>query len=333
MERVPLRVMPAEPIAVSVVICTYNRAASLANTLASLNRCVQAPGNTVEIIVVDNNSTDHTAEVCTEFALVALMPFRRVVELSQGLSFARNRGVHEARGVAVAFTDDDTIVDPAWLSIYVQEFKDDNTDCVFGRIVPEWSGRRPEWLSISLIGLYGHLDYGPSRFIVSDTEHEFFGANFGVRRRTLVELGGFDVRLGRTKGELFIGEETRVYRELVRRGKQIVYNPAIYVRHVIQEQMKEKAYLLRYFRDTAESLVYASQQSRRKLLGIPYFQLREFAKFYALALPRFLSLSIRRDAPGLFALRLHLLRSNRMLLLYTRALVRGEVKSRAQPGA
>jgi glycosyltransferase involved in cell wall biosynthesis len=325
--------MPPEPIALSVVICTYNRAETLADTLASLNRCVQRPEDSVEVIVVDNNSVDRTADVCREFAQVARMAFRRVVELSQGLSFARNRGLREARGVAVAFTDDDTIVDSAWLSTYVQEFKDDTTDCVFGRIVPEWNGRRPEWLSNSLIGLYGHLDYGPSRLIVADMDHEFFGANFCVRRRALTDLGGFDVRLGRTKDELFIGEETRVYRELVRQGKRIVYNPAIHVRHVIQEHMKEKAYLLRYFRDTAESLVYAAQPSRRKVFGIPYFRLREFATFYGLAVPRFLNLAVRRDAPGLFALRLHLLRFNRMLLLYTRALVRGDVKSRAQPGA
>lgn len=325
--------MPVESIALSVVICTHNRAASLSNTLASLNRSPQSPGGAVEIIVVDNNSTDHTADVCTEFAQVVRMPFRRVLEHSQGLSFARNRGIQEARGVAVVFTDDDTIVDPEWLSTYAQEFRDDRTDCVFGRIVPEWSGHRPEWLSASLIGLYGHLDYGPSRLVVADMEHEFFGANFGVRRSILVEFGGFDVRLGRTKGALFIGEETRLYRELVRQGKRIVYNPTIVVQHVVQEYMKEKAYLLRYFRDTAASLVYAAQDSRRKIVGIPLFRLRELATFYTLALPRFLGLAMRRDVPGLFALRLHLLRSNRMLVLYALALLRGDAKSHAQPGA
>jgi len=311
------------PIALSVVICTYNRASSLGTTLASLNQCVQSDGEAVEIIVIDNNSTDHTDEVCEEFSQVARMPFRRVLEPSQGLSHARNRGIRESRGIAVAFTDDDTIIDREWLSLYLEEFKDEHTDCVFGRIVPEWSGRRPEWLGDSLIGLYGHLDYGQSRLVIADMEHEFFGANFSVRRNILEELGGFDVRLGRTKGALFTGEETRLFRDLVRQGRRIVYNPKIQVRHVVQEDMKEKAYLRRYFRDTAESLVHAGADSRRKVLGIPFFRLREFALFYGLAIPRFLSLAIRRDTRGLFVFQLHALRSNRMLALYIQAMRRG----------
>jgi hypothetical protein len=204
---------------------------------------------------------------------------------------------------------------------------------VFGQITPEWGDRRPGWLSDSMIGLYGHLDYGPSRFVIADLEHEFFGANFAVRRDVLLELGGFDVRLGRTKSELHIGEETRVYRMLVRKSRTIVYNPAIRVRHVVQEYMKDKAYLRRYFRDTAQSLIYASQDAPRKLLGIPYFQLREFGAFYASALPRFLGLAFRRDGPGLFALRLQLIRFNRMLRLYAQALLARESSAPAPPRA
>jgi glycosyltransferase involved in cell wall biosynthesis len=312
--------MMAGHVSLSVVICTYNRGASLAETLASVNACELPPGCGVELLVVDNNSSDETADICAAFARVARMPFRRVVEGAQGLSFARNRGVKEAAGDVIIFTDDDVLVEPSWLARYALEFREHEVECAFGRIHAEWRGRRPEWFSNALRPAYAVLDYGDSRMTVTTAGHEFFGANFAVRKDLLADVGGFDTGLGRTKGKLHIGEETRVFCELLRRGSRIVYNPAIEVRHVIEESRKDKAYLVRYYRDTASSLVYLSLNDAggRKLFGMPLGSLKGLATFYVLALPRFVVGKLRRDDPGLFALRLFWIRSNRMVVLYLR---------------
>ncbi len=204
---------------------------------------------------------------------------------------------------------------------YAQEFGENRVDCAYGKVHPDWRDHRPSWFSNDLRPAYALLDYGDRRLVVADAAHEFFGANFAVRKELLVALGGFDVRLGRTKGKLFIGEETRVYRDLVARGAVIVYNPSIEVLHVIEEKRKEKAYLLKYYLDTAESLVYISLQgpARRRLLGVPFFRIRAFVEFYAKLVPRAAMLALRGDASGRFALRLQARRNNRMLLLYLRA--------------
>lgn len=308
----------------SIVVCTYNRCGSLADTLASLNACELPKDCSVELLVVDNNSTDATADTCAAFARVTRVPFRRIMEVQQGLSFARNRGISEASGDAIVFTDDDVLVNAEWLAVYAREFGDTGTGCAFGRVYPDWRGHKPAWFTNELRPAYALLDYGDVRLIVTDISREFFGANFAVRRDLLVSIGGFDVQLGRTKSKLFIGEETRVFVELLRRGSRIVYNPAIVVHHVIEEARKQPAYLLRYYRDTAESLVYASLRasSVRLVLGIPLFRLRAILMFGLLALPRLAVLLLRRDRGGLFALRLNGIRVARMLVLYVGAWMR-----------
>ncbi len=310
----------SERVSLSVVICSYNRCASLAETLASVNACELPPGDPVELVLIDNNSSDDTARICADFARVARMPFRRVLETSQGLSFARNRGIREAAGNIIIFTDDDVLVNDNWLVTYASEFRDNRADCVYGRVHPDWREYRPEWFSDQLRPAYALLDYGSERIVVSDLAHEFYGANFAVRKDLLLELGGFDVRLGRTKGKLFIGEETRVYRDLVRRGSVIVYNPSIEVQHVIEESRKNRAFLRKYYYDTAESLVYIALQAspRRRVLGVPLYRAQQLATFYATAVPRLAYLMFTRDTARLFALRLIARRNNRMLALYLR---------------
>jgi glycosyltransferase involved in cell wall biosynthesis len=311
--------LPANSL--SIVICTCNRCASLATTLASVNACRLPADRPVELVVIDNNSTDDTATVCADFALVARMRFRRVLETRQGLSFARNRGVAEAAGDVVIFTDDDVLVDDKWIVIYAQEFGENHVDCVFGRVRPDWRGYRPPWFSDQLRPAYALLDYGDARLVVTDALHEFFGANFAIRKDAIVELGGFDVRLGRTMEKLYIGEETRIYHDLLSRGRAIVYNSSIDVKHVIDEGRKEKAYLLKYYSETSHSLVYMSLQGspKRRVFGIPLVRAKAFAAFYATALPRLVHLALKRDAAGLFALRLTGRRNWRMILLYLRA--------------
>jgi len=314
----------APRVSLSIVVCTYNRCESLVATLASLNGCELPPECSLELLVIDNNGTDDTAAVCDAFARIARVPFRRILERRQGLSFARNRGIHESLGDVVVFTDDDVLVNAEWLTAYASEFDEQGADCAFGRVYPDWRGRRPDWFSDELRPVYALLDYGNERLIVTDRAKEFFGANFAVRRDLLLTHGGFDVRLGRTKGKLFIGEETRLFLMLLSDGNRIVYNPAIVVHHVIEESRKTRAYVLRYYRDTAESQVYLSLQGTagRRLMGVPLYSLRALMSFYLCALPRACVLLLRCNTRGLFALRLDHIRFSRIMVLYTREWIR-----------
>src|ERR1043165_163989 len=105
---------PAGPIHLTVAIPTYNRADYLRQTLAGIALQVFPPDQ-FEVLVIDNNSTDHTVAVVAEFADAHPAP-RCVLETNQGLDHARNRAITEARGEIIVFADDDILVKPDWLT-------------------------------------------------------------------------------------------------------------------------------------------------------------------------------------------------------------------------
>ena len=96
---------------ISIIICTYNRSESLKRTLQSLKEMSVSDDIEWELLIVDNNSTDNTREAVNDFTKTSGLNCRYVFESKQGLSNARNRGVKEACGEIIAFTDDDVIVD------------------------------------------------------------------------------------------------------------------------------------------------------------------------------------------------------------------------------
>src|SRR5262249_48517636 len=121
---------------ISLCICTYNRSRSLNETLNSV-RGLQSLEALLEILIIDNNSTDDTADIVETFA--PELPIRRVVELSQGLSHARNRAIAEFRGELLLFTDDDVLLDPDWLTAYaLAASKFPRAQFFGGRILPQW---------------------------------------------------------------------------------------------------------------------------------------------------------------------------------------------------
>ena len=119
---------PGRAPTVSVVVCTRDRADGLETCLASL---LELETPLVEIIVVDNApSDDQTRALCAE------LPVSYVLEPKPGASRARNRGVLEARGELVAFTDDDCVVDSRWLDDLGKSFADNLVMAVSGYIGP-----------------------------------------------------------------------------------------------------------------------------------------------------------------------------------------------------
>ena len=117
---------------ISVIICTFNRCEMLALTLESFTRIETGSDFTWELIVVDNNSTDATKGVVSEFN--TRLPIRYVFESKQGLSRARNCGIAQAQGDIIVFTDDDIIVTNDWLNEITNALKAfSHVDLLFGR--------------------------------------------------------------------------------------------------------------------------------------------------------------------------------------------------------
>lgn len=116
----------------SVVICTYNRAASLRQALETITG-QETDDFAYEVVVVDDESADNTRAVVQEAAARASVPVRYVFhEGRAGIGSARNRGVREARGEWIIFFDDDQLAEPYWLRHLIEVAKHHGASCVGG---------------------------------------------------------------------------------------------------------------------------------------------------------------------------------------------------------
>jgi glucosyl-dolichyl phosphate glucuronosyltransferase len=227
-------------IDVTVAICTWNRSAMLRQTLERLTSLRVSGDRTWELIVVNNNCTDDTDQVCLAFE--GRLPIRIVHEPTPGQSHARNAAIREARGRYLAWTDDDVIVDSEWLEALVQAFERYDAAWVFGSSEPEWPGEPPAWYGPRLRGAFAVLDYGPDPFVVRDLRHPFYGLNFAGTLAAHRALGGFRTEFGFVGKGGGIGEDIDMFERAMRAEMKVVYTPAARVRHIIPQDRVGKSY-------------------------------------------------------------------------------------------
>ncbi len=261
---------------ISVVICTYNRASSLRRTLLSLRHLVASPGLAWEVIVVNNNSTDATSAVIAEFGAGASWPVRELFEGRQGKSFGLNAAVEQACGEILAFTDDDTVVDPGWLSALVSAIEESGCIGGGGRIVPVLPQRAPRWLTFEgphhLMNL-AVFDYGSTRRMLAAPP---FGPNMAFRRAAFEKYGLFRTDLGPTVGRYLPGQDTEFGRRLLAAGERLVYAPDAVVRHVHQvRKMSRRHFESWYFRyGRTSARVFTPPDQTVRIWGVPRYLFR-----------------------------------------------------------
>ncbi len=226
----------------SVIVCTYNRCKSLAVTLESAANLVLSEDVKWEVVVVDNNSSDSTQDVVQRFGVRSPGRFRYVLEKNQGLSHARNRGIHEAQWQILAFTDDDVILDAWWLERLISALKVDLYAGAGGRILPDSTFDLPKWLSgetMRLGGVLPFFDCGPN---LADLHQAPFGANMAYRRDAFEKYGYFRTDLGRKGKTLMSSEDAEFGRRLLSAGENLRYVPSAVVYHPVTEERMRKSY-------------------------------------------------------------------------------------------
>ncbi|HSE97222.1 MAG TPA: glycosyltransferase [Blastocatellia bacterium] len=230
----------------SILIPTYNRAEELSRTLRSLSS--QRTSHTWEVIVVDNNSRDHTREAVAEIARSFPVEVRYLFEPEQGKPAALNTGIAESEAEVIAFTDDDHRFEPDWLEAAACGLDRFGCDYVGGKILPIWGGPQPAWLSTESgrhRAVIGMADYGAEPFEFGKSPA--MGGNLAVRRECFARTGMWDNRLGR-RGNTLLGQEQREWclraREAGLRG---VYLPDMVVYHLVPQERLDKRYFRRWF--------------------------------------------------------------------------------------
>lgn len=240
---------------ISVLICTYNRARLLRETLLALRAIELPPDCAVEVIVVDNNSTDNTNLVVEEAARDSHVPVIGLRETQQGKSFALNRGLAHATGDVIALTDDDVLPSKEWLTRIVRHFREQELTFVFGKVLPRW-GRvpPPELLTTRAQDIWGPLaivDYGdvPTAYRPEHTGQRLpIGANLAFARSALLAIGGWRTDLGKVNNTLISGEDHEIFVRLRRHGLYAgFYDPAVSVRHYVPAARLTRRYFRQWF--------------------------------------------------------------------------------------
>ncbi len=258
----------------SIIICTYNRSASLIDTLESLTHMAVPKGTDWEILVVDNNSSDSTKGRVENFIRKGHSNVRYLFEGTQGKAHALNRAISEATGEVLAFTDDDALVDGDWLSLIVETFDRYNPDCVGGKVVPLWLADRPVWLTDNLLNVLAMLDYGDEIYELAwRTDQMLYGVNFAFKKEFFDNHGLFNTELcARGAGN----EDHELFQRLRQAHGRAIYHPGIVVRHKVFPERMKKSYFRTWHFLVGRDRAKLRSDTRFKLLGIEGYMIRNF---------------------------------------------------------
>jgi GT2 family glycosyltransferase len=203
---------PIEAIAASIIIPTFNGASRIRNCLDALLK--QAPGQNAEILVVNDGSTDNTADVVESFSGVRL-----ITQANAGPAAARNRGALEACGTIILFTDDDCVPTPDWLDAMVEPFRH-----------PEVVGVKGVYRTRqrALVARFVQIEYEDRyRLMASLPSIDFIDTySAAFRRDRFLEMTGYD-----TSFPVACAEDVELSYRMSARGWKMTFAPAAIVYH------------------------------------------------------------------------------------------------------
>ena len=230
----------------SIIICSYNRASYISGALDSLYH--QSAGlDNFEAIIVDNNSTDNTAEVFKQWrSSHANGSFTYLTESKQGASFARNTGATSAKGQWLCFMDDDAIAIEVYVENIIKHIKTTPEAIGFGgRIIPKYIPSEPKWMSYYVSSLVGNFDYAPTACAFENGKYPL-ESNMIVKKDIYDSIGGFNTQLPGVVGTLRIGGEGKeLFYKILALGHTIYYDPSICVQHVVEVKKLTSEYMYR----------------------------------------------------------------------------------------
>jgi len=277
---------------IDAVICTYNRSAMLAKCVESLMRAEVPQGVSVEIMVVDNNSSDDTAAVVKRLAEGAppQVKVTYLFEGRQGKSHALNSAVAAASGDIVAFFDDDETVEASWLAAIAAAVRKYPACGSFGgKVVAVYPDEMPEWADLNgsmkfLKSVFVDLDNGDEerQYGKGTRSNTPGGGNMFFTREALERNGPFRTDLGPTGRELGFSEDTEFCVRFQQRGEVSMYIPGVVVYHPVHGERLNKDYVLRW-------LYNCGRSEARRTCGD-----NGFAK--AFGAPRYLYIKLLRHA-------------------------------------
>ncbi|CAH1087205.1 glycosyltransferase [Candidatus Nitrotoga sp. 1052] len=265
----------------SIIVCTYNRAESLRDTLHALRAQKTSPSRSWEIVVVDNNSRDHThrvvKEVQREWPLL-----RYEFEQTQGLSHARNHGIAAARGDVLLFTDDDVLPEPDWMEVTLSGLEKSNADACGGYIAPIWETPPPAWLTERFYGFLAIRTDRTDDYPITLASQAPFGANMAMKRTVFDRVALFDTNRGRKGNLLASGEDGEMFERILAAGLKAIFLGQSRVHHKVEAFRLTKRYFRRWRFQTSLNIAQSrGLAGERRLFNIPLYVLPQFMRAMA----------------------------------------------------
>ena len=239
----------------SLMICTRNRAARLAQSLKKVS--AMQSRLKWELIVVDNGSTDRTSAVVAEYAAVCRHPVQMIVHQDRGVSGAKNVGWRLTNSAIVVCIDDDCYPAEDYLdSIFARFSNDAKLGFLGGRILLHDPTDRRITIQESLEPLF----LPPGSFIRAGVIQ---GANVAYRRAALAEVGGFDPWFG--PGALYSGDELELIARISAAGWNGAYDPKPVVYHHHRRKTASDERRLKRWYDRGRGAYYAKCMLNKKM--------------------------------------------------------------------
>jgi len=230
------------PVRLDLVICTYNHAPRLGETLQALAAQQVSEAVRWRVLIVDNNCSDDTPDVIAREAPSIAAPVETVREARQGLNAARLRGVRSGDGDWIAFVDDDCVLAPDWVE-QAGRFALAHPDCgaFGGEVRLRWTAPPPAWVEG-----YGYAFAETQLGDAPQRRDWLAGAGMVLRRDALVATGWtehqfLEDRIGR---RLVSGGDVELGLRIAARH-EIWYVPQCRLQHVIPASRTERRYLRR----------------------------------------------------------------------------------------
>jgi glycosyltransferase involved in cell wall biosynthesis len=262
----------------SIIICTYNRAESLRDTLVALKAQQVRADRKWEIIVVDNNSKDHTSQVIETFQRDWPL-LRSEFEHEQGLSHARNHGIAVALGDTLLFTDDDVLPEPDWLEVTLAGMEKYRADACGGYIAPIWEVPPPSWLTERFYGFLAVRTERSDDYAITLPSQTPFGANMAFRRDVFEKVGSFDTNRGRKGKLLASGEDGELFERILSGGLSVVFLGQSRVHHKVEGFRLTKPYFRRWRFQTSRNIAQSTEMvGEHRLLNIPLYVFPQFLR-------------------------------------------------------
>ncbi|MGB3650811.1 MAG: hormogonium polysaccharide biosynthesis glycosyltransferase HpsE [Rivularia sp. (in: cyanobacteria)] len=241
-----------EYINFTVAIPTYNGASRLSEILERLRNQQHTENISWEIIVVDNNSNDRTADIVKSYQKdwQHSFPLRYCFELKQGLAYARERAVAEAKGEFIGFLDDDNYPVSNWIAKayeFAQTYP--QAGAIASQIHPNWETEPPENFQ-RIAPFLAIVERGNTPLLYKPTNKLLPpGAGLVIRKQAWLESVPKNLVLtGRIVGNMLTGEDIEMLSYIQQSNWEIWYNPEMEIYHQIPHWRLQKEYLFPFFR-------------------------------------------------------------------------------------